>query len=600
MAIMVALFVVALFASAAMSVDLGNAWARKRAVQRQVDVSAMGAGYLLPMTPANEVQIATEVASYLNQNHIAGQQTVAASDLLNLDDADGEVTFQDSNGAPCATGCTQMTVVAPRAEVNFGMARLIGFSSTTVSRTASVRVVSALPPKDKLLPFWLPSGCAMGPAQADTTGGNGGPSTTTLLRTVVEPAPAAVASSSTTPTATATTSTFVPPLAVGTHLLAGVSPWVTAQGTTVTVSGYVISNLPSSTDRASIRFYSPDGSSYVDYATQSAGGLLTVPAFQVGTEVTSTPGDWTVYALAQKKGNGTLTVSSTSLIFRVTPTGEPTPTPTPTATPTDTTTSPSPSSTGIPVGCVGQDRGNFGQLDSPRRDGSTGNKLLARNVAMGLDHQLVPFLAPADVILPKDCGSTNKGFITGAQPDNTSTDGRNCIIGDTGNDGPAIFDGLVSGIDGVAGRLSATAHPTTCPNRSNASVGGFTVNNDVLSCFLRNGATLSSIAQPTGVTGAMLDPLVVESPRFVWLPVVVATDRAQKNFQPILDFVPAFITDETQTTSASAANGLDINGNSVQTLHVFTFSKDALPIDEQSTSIDYQPLMHQSIVRLVD
>jgi hypothetical protein len=589
MAVMVGIFVVVLFTCAAMSVDLGSAWARKRAVQRQVDVSAMSAGHLLPLSATNRSDIAAEVAHYLNENRIDGQGTITATTLLNGLEADGEVTFQDSHGGPCVVGCTQMTVVAPQARVDFGMAQVIGFTSTNVQRSASVRVVSALPPKNKIVPFWLPTGCGLGPAVADTTGGSGQSLVTTLPRTI-ESAPLATATTS----PTVSPSVWAPSLEVGAHVLAGVSPITVPQGTTTTVSGYLIANLPNNTDRASIRFYSPDGSSYVDYATQSAGGgALSVAAFQVGTEVTATPGDWKVYALAMKNGTGALTVSTTSLIFRVIPPESPAP------SPTDSPTA-SPSATSVPVGCVGQERGNFGQLDSPRKDGSSTQRRLGLNIALGLDHQLVPFTFDPNALLDKDCGSSAKGFIDGAQADTVPLDGRNCILGDTGNDGPAIYDGFLAGVDGVPGRLDASANPTTCPTRANATIGGKLINNDVLSCFLRNGATLASIAQPTGVTGAMLDPLVVESPRFVWLPVVAATDRAQKNFQPIFDFVPAFITDETQSTAATAANGLDLNGNSVQTLRVYTFNKDALPIDEQSYSVDYDVAVHQSIVRLVN
>jgi hypothetical protein len=590
MAVMVGIFVVVLFTCAAMSVDLGSAWARKRAVQRQVDVSAMSAGHLLPLTATNRFDIAAEVAHYLNENRIDGQGEITAAALLNGVDADGEVTFQDSHGGACVVGCTQMTVVAPQARVDFGMARVIGFSSTNVQRSASVRVVSALPPKNKIVPFWLPTGCGFGPAVADTTGGSNFAlaSTAPTLARVVQPQSAATAGLAPLP------GVWVPPLAVGTHVLAGVSPITVPQGSTTTVSGYLISNLPNNTDRASIRFYSPDGSSYVDYATQSVGGgVLSVAAFQVGTEVTSIPGDWKVYALAVKNGNGALTVSVTSLIFRVTPPVDPGP------SPSDTPTA-SPSATSVPVGCVGQDRGNFGQLDSPRKDGSSTQRRLGLNIALGLDHQLVPFTFDVGQPLDKDCGSSAKGFIDRAQADTVPLDGRNCILGDTGNDGPAIYDGFVAGVNGVPGRFDANVSPTTCPGRGNATIGGKLINNDVLSCFLRNGATLASISQSSGVTGAMLDPLVVESPRFVWLPVVVATDRAQKDFQPIFDFVPAFVTDETQTTAATDANGLDINGNSVQTLRVYTFNKDALPIDEQAYSVDYDVAVHQSIVRLVN
>jgi hypothetical protein len=130
-------------------------------------------------------------------------------------------------------------------------------------------------------------------------------------------------------------------------------------------------------------------------------------------------------------------------------------------------------------------------------------------------------------------------------------------------------------------------------------MGGHLVNNDVLSCFLRDGATLADITSPTGVSTSMIDPKVMQSPRFVWLPVVYAYDRAQKNFQPIRQFVAGFITDETQTTSATAANGLDLDGNSVKVLHVFTFNRDVLPTIEHSETTDYTPTIGGAIVRLV-
>ena len=220
----------------------------------------------------------------------------------------------------------------------------------------------------------------------------------------------------------------------------------------------------------------------------------------------------------------------------------------------------------------------------------------------GLDHQLVPYTFSPTQTVTKDCGSAAKGFIDGAAPDNTPQDGRNCIMGDTGNDGPAIFDGLISGVDGHLGRLSTSrpGNQTTCPARGNLTINGHGVNNDVLSCFLRNGATLDDLAQSEGVDQSMLDPSVVDSPRFVWLPVVYATDRAQKNFQPILEFIPAFITDETQSATASSDNGLEVNGNSVKVLTVFCFNKEALPLSAQSPTVTYASERLRSIVRLVD
>lgn len=603
MAIMIAIFVVVMFTCAALTVDLGNAWARKRAVQRQVDVSALAAGHLLPMTDTNRSAILAEVASYLEENVVVGQDPVTAGALANGATADGEVIFQDSRGLGCLVDCAQMTVIAPEADVAFGLAGIIGATGTSVQRSASVRVVSALPPASKMIPFWLPNGCGYGSALADTSGGS----------TTSAPAPSPTPTASSTPitspsspsTATATASASpvgaAPGIEVGSHALTGASPIAAASGSSFEISGYQISNIPPSTDRASIRLYSPDGSRFVDYAALSPGrGTLEVPAFRVGTEVTAVPGDWTAYALLAKNGNGTLTISTTKLVVRVA--GAPATTvPSTSASPTVGPTTASAAPTSVPVGCIGQARGNFGQLDSPRREGSSTQTRLARNIASGLDHQLVPFaFAPGEEV--KDCGRTSRGFISGAQPDTSSLDGRNCIVGDTGNDGPAIMDGFVQGVDSVRGRLDASlpGARTTCSGRADVSVGGVSVNNDVLSCFLRNGATLDRLAQATGVDATMLDPRVVDSPRFVWLPVVYATDRAQKDFQPIYDFVPGFVTDETQSSAASPANGLEVNGNSVKTLTVFTFNKAALPIDEQAATTVFDQKAQQSIVRLVD
>lgn len=588
---MVGLLSILLFASAAIAVDLGNLWSRKRDLQKQVDVTALSTGWLLPMTTANRGDIADEVASRFNKNLTTGQAgAVTGSQLLNGVEADGEVTFQNADGSACVEGCVRMTVRAPEAEVAFFLGRIAGSSGAQVQRSATVEVMGELPPPYDMLPFWLPSGCAYGSAQADTTQGGG-----------ATPA----SSSSSTPTGTASPSaspTIDTGYSIGTHNLTGPSPISVAPGATTTISTYKISGLSNNVDRASIRFYSPDGSMFIEYAAQDLKkpeAILDVPPFQVGAEVSATPGDWTVFALVRQRGSNIVKVSANSLVYRV-GTGS-----APSSTPTEPTASPTPTAgpTSVSVGCVGQDRGNFGQLDSPRKDmgsGQTGQRL-AMNVAVGLDHQLVPFTFAPGQEPTKDCGKAGTGFIDGAAPDNIAIDGRNCIQGDTGNDGSAIFDGLIAGINGIAGRLS-TSRPdgaTTCPGRSDLTINGFGVNNDVFSCFLRNGATLADLAEPAGVDESMLDPAVLNSPRFVWLPVVYANDRAQKDFQPIVEFVAAFITDETQTTAATADNGLQINGNSVKTLTLFTFNRDALPLDARSPTVEYDENL-RSTVRLVD
>ena len=573
-AVMVALLASLFFTSAAMAVDLGSAWARKREVQKQVDISALSVGWMLPMTPSNELAIATKVADFFTQeaNKVVGQAaTVTGSQLLNGVVADGEVTFEHEDFTPCSDQCPQMKVVAPASRVEFGLANVIGISGTNVQRSATVRMTSELPPMEKTLPFWLPTGCGYGPTQADTAQGN-------------QPAPTP------TPTATATaTPSPVPfvPSPIGTHILLGLPVIPIGYLGTVNISGYSVTGVGVQYKKVTLRAFPPTGSAYVDFAAQTAGNGA-IPTFTVSSEISATPGDWTVYALAQKVNS--VSYSATHLILHVADAPGPTPTPTPSASPTVAD---------VAVGCVGQDRGNFGQLDAPRVEGGTKQARLARNIALGMDHELVPYVFAPGQVEKKDCGS-GATLLPGAQLDDTSRAGNNCIVGDPGNDGPKMMDGLVQGIAGVApGRLNVVNGATTCPGRANLNLSGVLLNNDTLSCFLRNGADLADIAQSSGVTTAMLDPAVMKSPRFVWLPVVYATDRAQKNYQPIRQFVPGFITDETQTTAPTLANGLEINGNSVSVLKVFTFNRAALPTIETSDTTNYSPSVGGGIVRLV-
>lgn len=628
-AVMVAVMAALLLTVSALSVDIGNAWARKRAAQKQVDVAALAAGHLLPVTtPAERTAIADAVVASMKQaeNSVTGQDLsgVTGSTML----TGGLITFQDNAGNACNAGslCTQMTVQSPLARVDFGLGRVTGATGADVTRTAVVRVESELPRSRQVLPFWLPSGCSFGPAQSDTTGGNGGNSGNSSSNASTTTPPVTTTAS---PTATTTTQTSAPITVspVGVHSITGTSYTVTP-GETQSVTGYTVTNVPTNTDRATIRFISPDGTSFVDFAVaeNNPRGTLIVPDFTVGTSVTSIVGTWSVFALIKAAGSqAETTYSLNHLSFTV---GSPTTAPTtttpttttpttseptsatsetsgPTSEPTTATTSADPttaSPTGNPVGCVGSERGNFGQLASPRRDVTSLQVAFAYNIAIGLDHHVVPYDFEGRPVTDS-CETGPDTTIENAQLDDVSRDGNNCITSDTGNDGPRIYDGLISGVGGHPGRLDVANGATTCPGRSDLPYDDKTINNDTLSCFLRNGATLGNLMQTSGVTESMLRPEIVNSPRFVWLPTVYATHRSEHDFQPVKEFVPAFITDEswngTSNVPAGPGNGLTVNGNSVETLTVFTFNKAALPAQERSPSTDYDPAIGHPIVRLV-
>ena len=294
-AIVVAVMATALFSCAALAVDLGNAWSRKRAVQKEVDVSALAAGWMLPMTVTNRSAIADKVASFLNDtnNHVTGQGTVTGAQLLNGTTSDGEVVFQHVDGTACSDQCLQMRVLAPAARVDFGFANVFGSSGVDVQRTATVRVESGLPPTEKTLPFWLPTGCGYGPAEADTTEGGGSTETPTPTPT---PTPTATAS----PTATPTSGTRFQPDAgeVGSHALIGAAVTEVGYLGATTVSGYSVNGVAGGgIKKVTLRAYPPTGTAYVDFAAQTTtNGSL--PSFQVSqSDVTKIPGSgvsWSV------------------------------------------------------------------------------------------------------------------------------------------------------------------------------------------------------------------------------------------------------------------------------------------------------------------
>ncbi|KQT91083.1 hypothetical protein ASG49_12120 [Marmoricola sp. Leaf446] len=613
---MVGVLALLMFMMAGLAVDMGNAWARGRTVQKQVDVSAISVGYRLPMGPVaghTRDEVVADLAGRMVSNAVLGQSdtfdntrdraslvTALTADLKNGDPSDGDVKFYKTrsdatNGTPECTEalgpCPVMVVVAPEAEVRFGFAGAfegVG-GSTTVQRRATVEVRTSVPRNEDMLPFWLPSGCGYGPTHADTTqGGKAGPvvpSTWTLPRAAnngpEDPAPLT---------------------------LLGPDDSFVYAGSTTKLKGFSVSGVPRQYNKVSLRATAPDGT-FVDFVALASGdGAL--PEISLGpSDVTGKVGAWRVVAMAQQNQQHVITSTNYKTIKvegqPVTPTPDPVPDPDPATDPPTTPSDPATTAPpGVESGCVGQDRGNFGQLDSPRATGHKNDDFLL-NVALGLDHRLAAYTFPANVAETKDCGSASSPLL-GAVFDNNEAgpgDGANCIIGDPGNDGPKAFQGLVEGTSSHPGRLDTDNGRTVCEDRNDVEVGTKSINNDYLQCFLRGSGSLASISSDDTADRTMLDPAIKKSPRFVYLPVVYPSDRAQKGFQPIRSFVPGFITEETLTKPISGVtseiNGVEMQGNSFKTLHVFTFSPRALPLDESDESVSYDPASGDKIVRLV-
>jgi Flp pilus assembly protein TadG len=565
MAVLIAGLSTVLLIVAAMGVDLGNAWQRKITVQKSVDVSAISAGALLPMTAANADSIYAEVASYLNRasNKVIGQPgSVTGAQLHDNDLANGEVTFPDKD---------TMNVVAPQAHVDYGLANIIGFDSTQVTADATVQIRTPLPAVESVLPIWVPATCVYGPLAGDVA---------------ANPPPSASPTyTNNSPRNTA-------------NVLTALTPTSMTYGTTGQTLSIVISAIPAGKTGAILRF-SFGNTKYIDYrvtwatATTDTDNSRTVTVNLDEADTTkvartpsdatvpSTTGDWQVWPLIPTSPAPPALPLAASFSNPEFPKN-------------NTTISKFTVLGGGEVECNDHTRGNFGQLDSPRKDTNQKQTAYAENVAFGLDHQLAQFVnAPSN-----ECQSD--GNPAGAKIDDDTSDGNNCLYVDPGNDPQGLTDGLLGGgrITEGEGRLQKPTNPAC--NRPNLVMDGKNLNNDTLSCYLKPGYTLADITKNSGVPFDALDVSIYDSPRFFWVPVVYAGDRMLKKYLAIKTFAPVFLTDETGTSPASSTNGLVLNpGGKVQSVQIFGFNADALPIKPNADTIPFQD-GGRKVVRLID
>jgi hypothetical protein len=257
----------------------------------------------------------------------------------------------------------------------------------------------------------------------------------------------------------------------------------------------------------------------------------------------------------------------------------------------------------------GSNDGNFGTLKFQ----TTGEwQETAKNIAVGLDHDLAPFPNAASNWL---CGATT----TGAKL--WPSDGTNCVDTETGMAQNAATAGFVTGITGANGFPGLLTKKTSTPDNANAGCAADgipttqvflnkTINNDTLSCFFNDTNTnIGQIANANYLlTGPVLNKNIWNSPRFVFVPVLgVEPDSGGSNKYQIVTFRPGFITDQTEvatkTTPVTTNNGLtpSSNGNEVQSVQIVFFNPAALPDPPGGQSVqDYIPGAGPKIVRLVD
>jgi hypothetical protein len=567
-ALVVGMSAVLLFSMGALAVDLGNAFFRKRDAQTQADFAALAGASDLPAdstAPSASDPAVQAVAEYLVENHPQDDTGTAypavstvAGNVVDGDQTNGEVcygTWKRISPEPstppyydCAQQATsKLAVLTPQAEVDFGLAGVLGpeYGNTTVFGVAGVGLRS---PGMGVMPVYAVDGCDYGPQTVtDPAGGQTIPVTRPPMEFQSDTNDAVL--DSLTPASIALNE--VSGLTVNGNKLTGVTKIGFFREKDVDTPDFVEQALPA--------IASPN-------PNNNTAAITSIP-----TGVTSVEDVWWVRVFkpgtAQKPVNQ-WSSAATALPLRV---GE------------------------AVLECEsGSSDGNFGTLRLPRAGGDTGDDL-SMNFATPLEFSLARYPDPAPDIctglsLPAVHVPDEADLVEGQVLDT----GTNCVPTDPGLPALSATEGLIKGVNGEDGRLEEPTSTGCDPNGGSdqygADLGGSTgtvmINDDILTCFFTDDSvTIDQISKPSYSGPAVISPKVFSSPRFFWLPVV-AVDPVNGTSQEysIVDFRPAFITDQplnatkvNRYTGTTTHNGLLIESGQLKTLKVVFFDIDALP-----------------------
>jgi hypothetical protein len=156
-AVLTAVLTVLLLGVSALAVDLGNMYARSGDAQKAADLAALaGAAVLVPQDDRRGQPGASDIARAREEAHRVLIENAVYSDDTGFDlPAAGHEVWTDGNPLNgeigVDVGAMQVTVVVPPRTVHFGLARVFGFSESTVS----ARAVAEVRAPGQLLPFYL-------------------------------------------------------------------------------------------------------------------------------------------------------------------------------------------------------------------------------------------------------------------------------------------------------------------------------------------------------------------------------------------------------------------------------------------------------------
>jgi hypothetical protein len=587
-AVMFGLLAVMLMSVAALGVDIGNEVSRQTVTQTQADFAAFAGGSKMTAVGAAGSTVPSAVVDAIvtamnnnqpqddnpsSQTCVKTNSCVKASDLTDADLTNGDVRFT-------AEG---LRVTAPNHFVSFGMARIMGFQGTDVGAQATVQIFS---PGEHILPYFAAQNCDFG-TQTISQPTNGLDATTINLSNPGPPNNNALETSLVTTPASPAGSAGVPyPVPVNTPLeidgsnFTGVNKVgffesggaaVGPAPVTLPVTAAMISGS-NPTMKIKIPDISPANLSQdAWYVRVSTDNGVTWSAVGVGSPKTK------LNALP-------LSVGSPNLVC-----------------------------------ATGSQTGNFGTLDlhndSASAPSGTGDNV-AYNIAAGLSHQLAPYTLAAT---PWTCGKA------GGSPAGTTVwpaDPTNCIATQTGSvSGDDAYSGLVkpqwkSPAPTVGGLLTNLLPGSGCASDGTPSTAFFNsikINNDTLSCFFTDSkTTVGDVDTKTySLSGPAFSSAIWSSPRFVWIPVISCPCTGNSTNYEIIDFRPAYITDQlnsatksTPLTSCSntVCNGLTLgqNGHSIAPLQVVLLNIASLPAPPSGGPVSPYNGIGPPIVRLIN
>lgn len=226
--------------------------------------------------------------------------------------------------------------------------------------------------------------------------------------------------------------------------------------------------------------------------------------------------------------------------------------------------------------CDDSNEGNFGTIELPRTDTSS----------FPLEWNMIKGTEPTLALHPSPNGQCD-GQPGSVESKTTPVDGTNCVATEPGLKVAATNDGLIQGKGGLPGRLdtdsTSNCSRTGSSSRTPGAIKGKHINDDVLSCFIVNGASLADLVNGTATGTQALSADIFQSPRFFWLPVLDTDPSTGKKSWPIIDFRPGFITDQALSAthdspgSISAFNGLEEEPAGIREVKVVLFDELALP-----------------------